>query len=346
LDRSLIRRRNPGVSAGASGDAAPTRPTGSEFDLIECFFADLGASRADVLLGVGDDCALLEVPAGLSLAVSIDTLVAGIHFFHDCDAEAIGHKALAVGLSDLAAMGAAPAWATLALTLPERNDDWLAAFARGFGDLARTYGVRLVGGDTTRGPLSVSVQVHGLVPTGTAVRRAGARPGDLVWVSGTPGDAGLALRLICEGGRVDPALRARLERPVPRVGLGSALRGIATAMIDISDGLAADLGHILAASGVGAEIDLATLPLSHAVVSRIASEGDWWLPLSSGDDYELCFCAPSEQAELIASMAAGLDCALTAVGRIRAEPGLVLKGPDGVPMRLSSTGYDHFSNST
>ena len=318
----------------------------SEFDLIGRFFADLGAPRADALLGVGDDCALLEVPAGLSLAVSIDTLVAGTHFFHDCDAEALGHKSLAVGLSDLAAMGAAPAWATLALTLPERDDDWLAAFARGFGDLARTYGVRLVGGDTTRGPLSVTVQVHGLVRLAAAVRRDGARPGDLVWVSGTLGDAGLVLRLLREGGSVDPALRARLERPEPRVALGSALRGIATAMIDLSDGLAGDLGHILAASGVGAEIDLAALPLSPAVASRIASEGDWSLPLSSGDDYELCFCAPPEQAALIASMAAGFGCSLSAVGHIRAEPGLNLKGADGSPTRLSSAGYDHFSSNT
>jgi thiamine-monophosphate kinase len=318
----------------------------SEFDLIGRFFADLGPPRADVLLGVGDDCALLEVPAGSALAVSIDTLVAGTHFFHDCDAEALGHKSLAVGLSDLAAMGAAPAWATLALTLPERDDDWLAAFERGFGDLARTYGVRLVGGDTTRGPLSVTVQVHGLVRACAAVRRDGARPGDLVWVSGTLGDAGLALRLIREGGPVDPQLRTRLERPVPRVALGSALRGIATAMIDLSDGLAGDLGHILAASGVGAELDLTALPLSPAVESRIASEGDWSLPLSSGDDYELCFCAPSEHAALIASMAARLGCALTAVGRIHAEPGLILKGPDGAPTRLSSEGYDHFSNNS
>ncbi|RKT46050.1 thiamine-phosphate kinase [Thiocapsa rosea] len=318
----------------------------SEFDLIGRFFADLGAHRADVLLGVGDDCALLEVPVGLSLAVSIDTLVAGIHFFHDCDAEAVGHKSLAVGLSDLAAMGASPAWATLALTLPERNDDWLAAFARGFGDLARTYGVRLVGGDTTRGPLSVTVQVHGLVRPAAAVRRDGARPGDLVWVSGTLGDAGLALRHLREGDPVDPALRARLERPDPRVALGSALRGIATAMIDLSDGLAGDLGHILAASGVGAEIDLAAVPLSSAVASRIASEGDWSLPLSSGDDYELCFCAPPEQASLIGSLGNTLSCALSVVGRIRPEPGLVARMPSGESITLTNAGYDHFSDNT
>jgi thiamine-monophosphate kinase len=319
---------------------------GSEFALIGRYFADLGAPRADVLLGVGDDCALLEVPAGLSLAVSIDTLVAGIHFFHDCDPEAVGHKSLAVGLSDLAAMGAAPAWATLALTLPERDDDWLAAFARGFGDLAQAFGVRLVGGDTTRGPLSVSVQVHGLVRAAAAVRRDGARPGDLVWVSGTPGDAGLALRLMREGSPVDPVLRARLERPVPRVSLGSALGGIATAMIDLSDGLAGDLGHILAASGVGAELDLAALPVSPAVASRIASDGDWSLPLSSGDDYELCFCAPSEHASLIASFGSTVGCALSVVGRIRPEPGLVARRPNGESIRLTSAGYDHFADNS
>jgi len=221
----------------------------SEFDLIRAHFAHLGAGRADVVLGVGDDCALLRVPAGQELAVSIDTLVAGVHFLPSVDPEALGHKCLAVGLSDLAAMGAEPAWATLALTLPREDPRWLGAFAAGFAALAREHGLALVGGDTTHGPLSISVQVHGLVPAGQAIRRAGARPGDLVGVSGTLGDAGLALRHLLAGEAVAADSRARLERPTPRVALGLALRGLATAMIDISDGLAADLGHILEESG-------------------------------------------------------------------------------------------------
>jgi thiamine-monophosphate kinase len=318
--------------------------SGSEFDLISRFFGGLGSERADVLLGVGDDCALLEVPADLSLAVSVDTLVAGTHFFHDCDPEAIGHKSLAVGLSDLAAMGAAPTWATLALTLPHRDDEWIAGFARGFGALAETFRVRLVGGDTTRGPLSVTVQVHGLVRSVAAVRRGGARPGDLIWVSGTLGDAALALHLMRAGGPVDSRLRARLERPVPRVELGAALRGFATAMIDLSDGLAGDLRHILKASGVGAEIDSAALPLSPAVASWVASKADSTLPLSGGDDYELCFCTPPEHQPLIGSLGMALGCPVTVVGEIRAEPGLFLRSADGSSTDLASAGYDHFSD--
>ncbi len=316
----------------------------SEFDLIGRFFADLGPPRPDVRLGVGDDCALLDVPAGLSLAVSTDTLVVGTHFFPDCDPEAVGYKSLAVGLSDLAAMGATPAWATLALTLPRRDDDWIAGFARGFGALANHYRVRLVGGDTTRGPLSVTVQVQGLVKAGAAVRRDGARADDLIWVSGTLGDAALALRLIQAGGVVESGLRARLERPVARVELGAALRGLATAMIDLSDGLVGDLGHILAASGVGAEIDPAALPVSPAVAQQVASDADWTLPLAGGDDYELCFCAPPPYEALIDSLAKPLGCSVTVVGRIRAEPGLILRSVDGSSMRLARTGYDHFSD--
>lgn len=316
----------------------------SEFDLISRFFADLGPKRPDVLLDVGDDCALLEVPSGLSLAVSVDTLVAGTHFFPDCDPEAVGYKSLAVGLSDLAAMGAAPAWATLALTLPHRDDGWIARFADGFRALADRYRVRLVGGDTTRGPLSVTVQVHGFVNAAAAVRRDGARPGDLIWVSGTLGDAALALRLIQAGRPVETGLRARMERPIPRVELGAALRGLATAMIDLSDGLAGDLAHILAASGVGAEIDPAALPMSPTVAQRVASDADWTLPLAGGDDYELCFCAPPGYESLIRSMASPLGCPLAVVGRIRAETGLELRSVDGCSTHLASTGYDHFSD--
>lgn len=321
----------------------------SEFDLIRTYFAALGTARADVELGVGDDCALLAVPAGQLLAVSIDTLVCGTHFLPDCDPEALGHKSLAVGLSDLAAMGAEPAWATLALTLPTelvaQNPGWIAAFARGLGALAQYHGVGLVGGDTTRGPLSVTLQVHGLVPEGAAIRRAGARAGDLIYVSGTLGDAGLALRRILAGASVEPGLRERLDRPTPRVDLGMALRGVATAMIDVSDGLAADLGHILDASGVGAVIRLQSLPLSPSVTEVVAADGDWSLPLASGDDYELCLCIPPELADACVGLAERGGCTLTRIGRIRQGGGLTCLGPDGRPIRLPRAGFDHFPGS-
>jgi thiamine-monophosphate kinase len=322
-------------------------PGVTEFDLIETYLCDLGPPRSDVDLGVGDDCALLRVPVGQQLAVSIDTLVSGTHFFPDCDPEALGHKALAVGLSDLAAMGAEPAWATLALTLPAelvaRHPDWVAAFARGLGELARLHGVRLVGGDTTRGPLSVTVQVHGLVPEGVAIRRSGARPGDLVYVSGTLGDAGLALRRILRGGPVDEDLRRHLERPAPRVALGLALRGLATAMIDLSDGLAADLGHILESSGAGAELWLESLPLSPAVAEAVAADAERTLPLASGDDYELCFCVPPARSKEVLGLTERCGCPLTWVGRIREDGGLRCLDADGNVIRLGHLGFDHFS---
>jgi thiamine-monophosphate kinase len=322
----------------------------NEFALIRSYFSAVGAPRADVPLGVGDDCALLRVPPGQQLAVSIDTLVAGVHFLQDGDPEALGHKCLAVGLSDLAAMGAEPAWATLALTLPaalpRASPDWLPAFARGFGHLAATHGVALVGGDTTRGPLSITVQVHGLVPEGDGVQRGGARPGDLICVSGTLGDAGLALRQLLAGEVPGPALRARLERPTPRVALGLALRGLASAMIDCSDGLAADLGHILEASGVGAELDLAALPLDGAVAAAVARTGDWGLPLASGDDYELCFCLPARFREQLPEIVARGGCNLTPIGRILATPGLVCRAPDGTRVDLQRPGFDHFAPET
>jgi thiamine-monophosphate kinase len=314
----------------------------SEFALIADHFARLGAVRPDVVLGVGDDCALLRVPPGLELAVSIDTLVAGVHFLAECDPDGLGHKSLAVGLSDLAAMGAEPAWATLALTLPVGNPGWVGAFASGFSALASAHGVSLVGGDMTRGPLSITVQVHGLVPEGQAIRRSGARPGDLVCVSGTLGDAGLALRQLQSGGPPTAGLRERLERPTPRVALGLALRGVASAMIDLSDGLAADLGHILEASGLGAEVALARLPLSPAVAERVAASGDWGLPVASGDDYELCFTvSPRDETRLEAAAHRG-SCPIAVIGRVRAERGLGLALPDGSSWRPGRPGYDHF----
>jgi len=316
----------------------------SEFDLIRDYFSGIGSGRADVPMGVGDDCALLRVPAAAELAISIDTLVSGVHFLPDCDPLGLGHKCLAVGLSDLAAMGAEPAWATLALTLPEADAVWLRAFSRGFSDLSAEYGVELVGGDTTRGPLTISVQVHGLVPRGEAVHRSGAQTGDLVCVSGTLGDAGLALQRLSAGEQVSDYLCGRLEKPTPRVGLGCALRGTASAMIDLSDGLAADLGHILEASGAGAEIELARLPVAPEVNERISVGSDWMLPLASGDDYELCFCVPERCRQRIQALQERLDTRITVIGRITSGGGLRCLLGDGSTWQLAVRGFDHFAH--
>jgi len=319
----------------------------SEFGLIETYFSHLTAPRDDVFLGVGDDCALLTPPAGQQLAVSMDTLVEGRHFSPGTDPEALGHKCLAVNLSDLAAMGAEPAWVTLALTLPAADPDWLAGFARGFGALAGQYGMQLVGGDTTKGPLSITVQVHGLVPPGQALRRDGAHAGDLIYVSGTLGDAGLAL--LAEQGLYVNAdelafLRGRLHRPTPRLATGLALRGLASAAIDLSDGLGSDLKHICERSGLGATLYAERLPVSPGVAEYIADSGDWALPLSAGDDYELCITVPEARQAGIEALAAELPGGLTWIGMMEACPGLRVVLPDGRQTDDIPSGYDHFAN--
>ena len=317
----------------------------SEFELIQNYFSDLGGPREDVLLGVGDDCALVRIPDAMQLALSIDTLVAGVHFFSDVDPESLGHKALAVNLSDLAAMGASPAWAMLALTLPHADSTWLAAFSRGFVALAKRFNVQLIGGDTTRGPLTITVQIHGLLPSDQAMRRSGARPGDLIYVTGSLGDAGLALHQRLQGAvwrSVEPGLRMRLERPEPRIEVGLALRGIASAAIDISDGLIADLGHILQASGCGARIRLDRIPLSEHVRTAVESGPGWELPLCAGDDYELCFSLPPAQRQTVARLSENLGLPITPIGRIETTPGLRCLQADGGLWRPSIPGYEHF----
>jgi len=319
----------------------------SEFSLIDRYFAAQGLRRADVALGIGDDCALLLPPADQQLVVTLDTLVAGVHFFPDADPEGVGHKALAVNLSDLAAMGATPAWATLALTLPEADEDWLARFCRGLFALADRCDVQLVGGDTTHGPTTViSIQAHGFAPPGQALRRDGARPGDGIYVTGTPGDAGLALAAAYGKARVGAAYRAyaraRLERPEPRVAQGVALRGIASAAIDISDGLAQDLGHVLEQSAVGARLAVDDLPLSSVLAASLDRDAAIATALTGGDDYELCFAVPPERTVQLEALAAGWDCCCTRIGVIAAEPGLRLVRADGSSFRLERLGYDHF----
>ena len=319
----------------------------SEFNLIDLFFRGLAPGRADVALGVGDDCALLQVPERRQLAVTIDTLVEGVHFEADADPVSVGHKSLAVNLSDLAAMGAEPAWVTLALTLPRPDEAWLAGFAQGFGALAADHGVALVGGDTTRGPLSITVQAHGFVEPGRALRRSGARPGDLVYVTGTLGDAGLAL-LVRQGFYTAPEhlsfLHQRLDRPVPRVEAGRMLQGLASAGIDLSDGLSSDLGHVLAASGCGATLHLSELPLSAAVREYVGDTGDWSPSLSAGDDYELCVTVPADRQGEAEALATEFDCGLTWIGIIEKAPGLRCVMPDGT-IADATGGYDHFAGS-
>jgi len=323
----------------------------SEFDIIARYFSQATAARDDVVLGIGDDAALIDPPAGQQLAVAIDTLVAGVHFPLETDPYDIGWKALAVNLSDLAAMGAQPAWLTLSLTLEDPDERWLTAFSRGLSELARQAGVQLVGGDTTRGPLTVTVQVAGYLPPGQALMRQGAAPGDEIWVSGTLGDAALGLRLV--QGELEASHSAgeqlcqRLNRPQPRLPLGIALRGIASSCIDISDGLLADLEHLCTAVDCGASLQYADLPLSSTARQLIETDpglGD--LPLIGGDDYELCFTAPAKWHGDIQALATQLVCPLTCIGRIELESGIRCFEQDGRPRSVTGQGYRHFSESS
>jgi thiamine-monophosphate kinase len=318
----------------------------SEFAIIERYFAADTVRRDDVVLGIGDDAALLRVPPGMDLAVAMDTLVEGVHFLQDSDPQSLGHKALAVNLSDLAAVGAEPAWATLALTIPAADEVWLGQFGRGFMQLAERFRVQLVGGDTTRGPLTITVQVHGLIPPGQGLRRSGARPGDLVYVTGFLGDAGLALLALQEEVPLSVRERqyviGRLDRPDPRVEHGIALRGIASAAIDISDGLAADLGHILDSSGVGATLQAERLPISPVLRTVFHAAGGWALPLSAGDDYELCFTVPGHRQAELERRLDGLAARCTWIGVIDRSPGLRCVLDDGTEITPARSGYEHF----
>jgi len=318
----------------------------SEFDLIRRHFT---RATPGAVLGVGDDAALLCVTPGMQLVVSTDMLVSGTHFYPDAPPFQLGHKTLAVNLSDLAAMGAQPRWATLALALPEADDDWLHAFSAGFFALAEQYGVELVGGDTTRGQLSLSVTIMGEVPPGQALRRDGARVGDDIWVSGTPGEAALGLaylqgRVELPDGARDAALAA-LQQPQPRIALGLSLRGIAHSAIDVSDGLLADLGHILKASGVAAEVRYDHLPRPSFFAST--ADGREGLAqeclLAGGDDYELCFTAPAVHRETIAALSDALHLPLARIGNIVSGEGCKVRAADGSVMRIAREGYDHFA---
>lgn len=308
----------------------------SEFGLIQRFFAGYPLRNPLNKLGIGDDCALLQVPDGCQLAVTTDTMVEGVHFFADVDPASLGHKLLAVNLSDLASMGAQPFAVTLALTLPKVDEVWLDAFAGGLMDLAQRYTVDLIGGDTTSGPLTLTIQAMGWLPSGRALRRSTAQVGDNIYVTGELGNAGLGLKIKTGFACPNPEQAlAALHKPLPRIDDGLFLRDKAHACIDLSDGLASDLRHILQKSGVGARLNWADLPLSAAVRAYIADTGDWLLPLTGGDDYELCFtAAPTCHAQL----AERYRC----IGVIESVPGLRMVR-DGQVSTLQAKGFEHFS---
>jgi thiamine-monophosphate kinase len=317
----------------------------SEFEIIRRFFSRPAPSA---VLGVGDDCALMKPSPDMELAVTSDMLMAGRHFSPNDGPGTLGHKALAVNLSDLAAMGARPRWVTLALALPEADEKWLSGFAGGFYGLAGKFGVELVGGDTTRGSVTtVCITAIGETPAGAAIRRSGARVGDEIWVSGRIGSAAAALAH--RQGRLDleqleaAAILPALYVPQPRIELGQALRGIATAAIDISDGLLADLGHILEPSGVGARLEFERLPLAEPVARRKAEPLLRTCILAGGDDYELCITAPPERHDDVLAAADSAGTAVAAVGVITAEAELVVLDAAGQTIITESRGFDHFA---
>jgi thiamine-monophosphate kinase len=326
--------------------SAPQPPRGlSEQELIERFFAGRGAVRDDVVLGIGDDAAILRVPAGTELVTTVDAIVEGVHFLRGADASDVGWRALAVNLSDLAAMGAEPAWAFLALVIPTADERWLTRFTHGFFELAATHGVALAGGDTNRGPLCASVTLHGFVPAGAGLKRSGARPGDQLYVTGTLGDAAAGLEVVRDGlhRNADGAgeLRSRFLRPTPRVLEGVALRGIASAAIDVSDGLGIDAERLARASGVGIEIELERVPTSAALRAAHAGKDAHALALGGGDDYELLFTASPEHAVDLARASSPWTCGCTRIGRVVAERGLHVR-LHGRELPAANAGFRHF----
>ncbi|EGR0635545.1 thiamine-phosphate kinase [Vibrio vulnificus] len=317
-----------------------------EFNLIEKYFVGRQAQRKDVHLAAGDDCALVKAPANVQIAISTDTLVCGTHFLADADPAWVAHKALASNISDLAAMGATPAWVSFALTMPQADEAWLAPFCYGFFKLADYFGIQLIGGDTTKGPLSLTMTVQGFVPEGKAITRSGAKPGDYVFVTGTLGDAKAGLDVILDSNlRTRPAAQA-LEKAhymsMPRILAGQALVGLASAAIDISDGLIADLGHILNRSQVGVSLDVSKLPISSELLSFLTErETALQYALTSGEEYELCFTVPEEARGTIESALAHVGCKVTCIGQIRPY-GFFELHDDGTKLNWDLSGFDHF----
>lgn len=313
-----------------------------EFALIRKYFTRQDVKRGDVALGVGDDAALLRVPPGQELVVTTDSLVSGVHFPEELDPAAVGHRSLAANLSDLAAMGATPAWVLLALTLPKADEHWLEAFSRGFFDLAKRHQLALVGGNVARGPLNVTITAQGLVPEGQALTRTGARVGDLIYVTGNPGEAAAGLILLQEKGDVKNPCVRRFTHPEPRIAAGQALRGLASACIDVSDGLLADLGHLLDARGFGAKIGLEELPLSKDLLGLHGLEEARGLALTGGDDYELCFMVHVDRAGEAERRVQEVGCTATCIGAV--EGMRLIECVDGAGRRheYPVPGYRHF----
>ena len=318
----------------------------SEFELIHHYFSQLGKQRQWLSVGIGDDAAVITPPTGQQLLISVDTLNMGVHFPTQSSAQDIGYKALAVNLSDIAAMGGEPQWFTLALSLPSADEEWLNLFCQGLSELVERYQLCLVGGDTTRGPLSITIQIAGHIPTGQALIRAGARAGDDIYVTGTLGDAAAGL-LVCQDAlQVDETASRfflnRLNRPVPRVAIGMGLRGLASACIDVSDGLAADLGHIIEDSGVGAELRMETLPVSdHLAALGLSDARLQELILFGGDDYELCFTASPQARAKIQQLAQSCAVPITRIGMAIEQHGLYAMEHEQ-RATLPAKGFDHF----
>lgn len=318
----------------------------TEFEIINKYFKGLTSDNDGVSIGIGDDAAVIDVPSDQQLVTSVDTLVSGVHYFSDTDPYDIGYKSLAVNLSDMAAMSASPRWVTLSLTIPENNPEWISKFAEGFSDLANQYGVSLIGGDLTHGPLSITVQIMGVVEKNCAVKRSGAGVGDRVYVSGYLGGAGLALRYLKKELEVNiqPSKSSvdRLLRPEPRVKLGLVIRDLASSAIDISDGLVADLGHILEASNKGALIELDSIPLSDDLIQINNNDKRLQIALCSGDDYELCFTVPVKHKEKLEQVISELNIPITCIGKIIEEKSIKWLTSDGTEYQVSVDGYRHF----
>ena len=321
-----------------------------EFSLIARYFDRVRRARLDVETGIGDDCALLNIPDKQTLAISTDTLVSGNHFLPDISPVDLAHKALASNLSDLAAMGADPAWLTLAITLPEVDEDWLEAFSDRLFEQINYYDMQLIGGDTTGGPLSMTLGIYGYVPAGRALKRSGAKPGDWIYVTGTPGDsaAGLAIlqnRLRVENEQDAQWLLKRHLRPTPRILHGQALRDLASAAIDLSDGLSSDLGHIVKASNCGAMLDMDAMPFSDAMRRHVEPEQALRWALAGGEDYELCFTVPERNRGALDVAIGHLGVPFTCVGQMSADVEGIQFSRDGKPVSFDLKGYDHFANS-
>ncbi|NOU52572.1 thiamine-phosphate kinase [Pseudoalteromonas sp. JBTF-M23] len=318
-----------------------------EFELINRYFTGRGISRRDVDLGIGDDCALVNVPENCQLAITTDTLVEGVHFFADIPPRALGHRVIAVNLSDLAAMGAEPAWLSIGLTLPNIDAQWLEAFTDGMHEIAEYYNVQIIGGDTTQGPLTITVCAKGIVPNGKALTRSGARNGDWIYVTGPLGDAGLAIEARKQGWSIAPVhLKNANERffyPSPRVAAGQVLRGVATSAIDISDGLLADLSHILKQSGVGAVIHADKVPTSAALNSLDNDELRLQLALAYGDDYELLFTVSDDNKNMLEAKLNQYGVEPVCIGQIVNNDGRLELLNNNQPWPLPEVGFEHFS---